>query len=207
MEQRTPEWHEARRGSLGASEIYNALAKTRSGAYSAARKNIIARMAAERLGGVSEGFITAAMQWGIDTEDSARMAYTLTTGRDVEQVGLYKHPDIEGTHASPDGLVGDDGLIEIKCPNTATHFETLITEVIEPRYVYQMQWQMACTGRHWCDFVSYDPRMADNLQLFIKRVERDETLLDTLQNEVKLLLVEVDDLVQATKAKYGIEEI
>jgi hypothetical protein len=111
----------------------------------------------------------------------------------VTEVGLFKHPNITGTHASPDGLVGNDGLIEIKCPITATHIETLKTGKIDPKYITQMQWQMALTERDWCDFVSYDPRMPEDLSLFIQRVERDPKRIDELFNDVLVFLQEVED--------------
>lgn len=116
------------------------------------------------------------------------MAYEARTGEFVSQVGLYRHPFIEGTHASPDGLVGETGLVEIKCPNSATHIETIKTAKIGTKYLYQMQWQMACADRQWCDFVSYDPRMPDNLRLWIKRVKRDDKLIAELEAGVATFL-------------------
>ena len=94
--------------------------------------------------------------------------------------------------ASPDGLVNDDGLIEIKCPNTATHIDTLLSESLPTKYFTQMQFQMACTGRKWCDFVSFDPRMPKELQLFVKRVDRDDAYIDMLEKEIVSFLKELD---------------
>jgi hypothetical protein len=122
----------------------------------------------------------------------------------VAVVGLFKHPTLLGTHASPDGLVGIDGLIEIKCPNTLTHIETLDSDKIDPKYLTQMQWQMFLTNRDWCDFVSFDPRMPDDLQLFIKRVERDPVRIKKLCEEVEKFLGEVDqmmDRIEKIRAK------
>lgn len=203
LEQGSPEWLAARCGSLGASQVAEALARTKSG-WGAGRKNASARIVAERLTGVpAESFTNAAMQWGNDQEPAARSDYSFVTGHEVALIGLVKHPEIAGTHASPDGLVGDDGLVEIKCPNTATHIETLLREKIDGKYVTQMQWQMACTGRRWCDFVSYDPRVIANMQLFIKRFERDDDAIAEMEREVRAFLAEVDETVAALEAKYG----
>jgi len=196
--QRSPEWYAERCGSLGASQLADALAKTKSG-WGASRANLRAKLVVERLTGQQdEGFIrSAAMQWGVDKEEEARIAYSFVTGRDVSEVGLYKHPTIVGTHASPDGLVGWTGCIEIKCPNSATHIETLKSNLIAHRYLLQMQWQMACTDREWCDFVSFDPRMPDHLMLYIQRVQRDDDMLKILESEVIEFLAEVDADVKA----------
>lgn len=197
VEQGSDGWHYHRCGSLGASQVHDVLAKTKSG-YTAARANTKARMVAERLTGVTQDtFKSSAMQWGNDTEPQARSAYSFFTGNPVLNVGMYKHAFMAGTHASPDGLVGDDGLIEIKCPNTATHIETLKTEKIDPKYITQMQWQMALTGRVWCDFVSYDPRMPEDLSLFIKRVPRDPQMIADLMKQVEEFLGEVDADIKA----------
>jgi len=196
--QRSPEWYAERCGSLGASQLADALAKTKSG-WGASRANLRAKLVVERLTGQQEeGFVrSAAMQWGVDKEEEARIAYSFVTGRDVVEVGLYKHPTIIGSHASPDGLVDEDGCIEIKCPNSATHIETLKSNLIAHRYLLQMQWQMACANRKWCDFVSFDPRMPDHLMLYIQRVQRDDDMLKILESEVSEFLAEVDEDVKA----------
>lgn len=195
--QRSPEWFAARCGSLGASQLADALAKTKSG-WGASRANLRAKLVVERLTGQQEeSFASAAMQWGVDKEEEARIAYSFLTGRTVVEVGLYKHPTIIGTHASPDGLVDDDGCIEIKCPNSATHIETLKSNLVAHKYLLQMQWQMRCADRQWCDFVSFDPRMPDHLMLYIQRVQRDDDMLATLESEVGTFLAEVDADVKA----------
>ncbi|MGL4641093.1 MAG: lambda exonuclease family protein [Shewanella sp.] len=195
--QRSPEWFAARCGSLGASQLADALAKTKSG-WGASRANLRAKLVVERLTGQQEeSFTSAAMQWGVDKEEEARIAYSFLTGRNVVEVGLYKHPTIIGTHASPDGLVDDDGCIEIKCPNSATHIETLKSNLVAHKYLLQMQWQMRCADRQWCDFVSFDPRMPDHLMLYIQRVQRDDDMLATLESEVGTFLAEVDADVKA----------
>lgn len=204
IEQRSDEWFAARCGSVGASQIFDLMATTRNGTPTAGRVNLKAKLVIERLTGVQEdGFKSAAMQWGIDQEANARTAYEAHTGEFVTEVGLYRHPTIKGTHASPDGLVGDDGLVEIKCPNSATHIEALKTQKIDRRYILQMQWQMACVGRQWCDFVSYDPRMPERLQLFIQRVERDNKLVAEIEAAVTEFLTEVVGDVEALNAIGG----
>ena len=202
IEQRTDEWYAARCGSLGASAIADALSKLKDGKTPGATStNLRAKLVVERLTGIQEdGFKSGPMQHGIDNEDAARMAYEAHTGEFVAQVGLIKHPTIEGTHASPDGLVGDTGLVEIKCPNSSTHIETLKTGKIPTKYVYQMQWQMVCTDRQWCDFVSYDPRLGEGLQLFVKRVERNNAKIAELEAGVIEFLEGVKSDVEALQA-------
>jgi putative phage-type endonuclease len=195
--QRSPEWFAARCGSLGASQLADAIAKTKSG-WGASRANLRAKLVVERLTGQQEdGFASSAMIWGQEKEDDARTAYSFVTGNHVTEVGLYKHPTIIGSHASPDGLVGDDGCIEIKCPNSAAHIEVLKTKQIAHKYILQMQWQMACADRQWCDFVSFDPRMPDHLMLYIQRVQRDNDMIAILESEVAAFLAEVDQDVKA----------
>jgi putative phage-type endonuclease len=190
--QGSAEWRQARCGSLGASRVADALAKTRSG-WGASRANLMAELIAERLTGVpAESFTSAAMQWGTVTEPDARAAYEFRHDVDVTLVGLVRHPSIPMTHASPDGLVGDDGLVQIKCPNTSTHIDTLLGGSILGAYVKQMHWEMACTGRAWCDFVSFDPRLPEEHRLFVKRVPRDDKLIAELEREVETFLAEVD---------------
>jgi len=157
-------------------------------------------------GNAPDTFTNAAMQWGTQTEPDARAAYEFMHDVDVELVGLVKHPTISGTHASPDGLIGRDGLVEIKCPNSATHIETLLGEEISGRYVTQMQWQMACTGRKWCDFVSFDPRLPASMQLFVKRIERDQKRIEELETLVREFLAELDGKVRALREKYELKE-
>lgn len=191
IEQNTPEWLQARCGSLGASAVSEALSRTKSG-WGAGRANVKARLVIERLTNTpQDSFKSSAMQWGHDQEDAAANAYSFLTGNTVEVCGIFKHPTIEGTHASPDRLVGEDGLVEIKCPNSATHLDTLLSKKIPGNYVTQMQWQMAVTGRKWCDFVSFDPRFPESKQVFIQRVERDDKVIANLEKEVAAFLEEV----------------
>lgn len=200
--QGSPEWHACRLGKVTASRVADVVARTKSG-YSASRANYAAQLIVERLTGQpTEGYTNTAMQWGTETEPDARITYEFYTGADVEQVSFIDHPRIVLTGASPDGLVGNDGLIEIKCPNTATHLETLTTQSVAGKYITQMQWQMAVTGRHWCDFASYDPRLPEHLRLFVKRVQRDDELIRELEAEVIAFLKEIDDKLAALDALY-----
>ncbi|MFP5078262.1 lambda exonuclease family protein [Rhizobium sp. YIM 134829] len=186
--QGSPEWHALRCGKVTASRVADVVARTKSG-WGASRSNYAAELIAERLTGVAaEGFTNAAMQWGTDQEPNARLAYEFMQNVTVEQIAFVVHPRIGDSGASPDGLVGEDGLVEIKCPNTATHIDTLIKQDIPAKYITQMMWQMACTGRQWCDFVSYDPRLPESMQLFVKRVTRDDAVIDELETAVAVFL-------------------
>jgi putative phage-type endonuclease len=197
MIQGSDEWKAARLGRVTASRVADLMAKTKS-SWGASRKNYMAELIAERLTGVpAESYMNAAMQHGIDTEPQARAAYEFFCDATVEQVGFIEHPLIKMAGASPDGLVLDDGLVEIKCPNTATHIETILTREIPGKYVTQMQFQMACTGRAWCDFVSFDPRMPEHLRLFTKRVVATPSYILELEHEVREFLKELDATLAA----------
>ena len=192
VEQGTPEWFAARLGNVTASRVSDVIVRTKSG-YSASRENYMAQLICERMTNtVAESFSNAAMQWGTETEPFARAAYESYADVLVDQVGYVPHPSIERAGASPDGLVDADGLLEIKCPNTATHIDTLLNNQVPTKYITQMQWQMACTGRAWCDFVSFDPRLPNGLQLFVKRVELDAEYVAMLEEEVTKFLAELD---------------
>ena len=192
--QRSEAWFTQRLGKVTASRVADVIAKTKSG-YSASRDNYMADLIVERLTGQkASSFSNAAMEWGTEQEPHARAAYSAATGELVEEVGFIDHPRIANSGASPDGLVGD-GLVEIKCPATSTMLETLLADKVPPKYIPQMQWQMACTGRKWCDFVSYDPRLPDHLRLFVKRVERDDAYIRMLEGEITLFLAELEEKV------------
>lgn len=193
--QGSPEWFAARLGKVTASRVADIIAKTKTG-YSTSRENYMVELALERITGVRDNsFTNAAMQWGTEQEPFARAAYEARTGELVEEVGLMLHPRISDAGASPDGLVGKEGLIEIKCPNSTTHIRTLQNKKPQGHYVTQMMWQMACTGRVWCDFVSFDPRMPEGLQLFVTRIQRDDKVVETLEQEVLSFLADVDAMV------------
>jgi putative phage-type endonuclease len=192
MDQGTEEWFTIRIGKVTASRVADVIAKTKTG-YSASRDNYMAQLVCERLTGQKgESFTNAAMQHGTDTEPLARAAYEALRDVLVDEVGFVPHPSIIMAGASPDGLVGEDGLLEIKCPNTATHIETLLSQSVPGKYNTQMQFQMACTGRQWCDFVSFDNRLPEELQLFVKRVPRDNDFIKQMEDEVVKFLNELD---------------
>ena len=196
MEQRSPEWFAARCGKITASRMADVCARTKSG-YGAARANYMAELVVERLTGKpTEGFTNAAMQWGTDQEPFARDAYSARTGELVTETGFVPHPRIAMAGASPDGIVGT-GLVEIKCPNTASHIEYLLNPEPPQKYFYQMQWQMACCMADFCDWVSYDPRMPAHLQLLIVRIPRDDDTVRMLEHEVETFLAELDEKVKA----------
>ena len=202
MEQGTKEWLQARAGRVTASRVADIVAKTKSGP-AASRANYMAQLICERLtGSPVEGFKSAAMQWGTEMEPLARAAYEDRHGVLVVETGFIPHPTLSMAGASPDGLVGEDGLVEIKCPETATHLDTLLSGSVPGRYQIQMLWQMACTGRAWCDFVSFDPRLPANMQLFVARVERDEKKLVEISGEVEAFLGELDQKIQKLTEMY-----
>lgn len=205
--QGSPEWFAARLGKVTASRVADVIAQTKTGP-AAGRTNYAAELIVERLTGVApERFTNAAMQWGTDQEPAAREAYEFKTGAWVDQVGFIPHPRISNAGASPDGLVSTDGLVEIKCPNTATHLNTLTSGKPAVKYVTQMMWQMACTDRQWCDFVSFDPRLPEELRLFCVRVERDDDMIEALEAEVIGFLVEIDGRIAALSARYGVQPV
>jgi len=200
MQQRSAEWFTARLGRVTASRVADVIARTKNGP-SASRSSYMAELICERLTGAqAERFTNAAMQWGTDVEPAARDAYAFLHDADVTEIGFVPHPSIEDSGASPDGLVGDDGLVEIKCPATATHLDYLLTQAVPAKYVTQMQWQMACTGRAWCDFASFDPRLPANLQLWVKRVSRDEEMIARLEADVHAFLAELAEKVATLRA-------
>ena len=194
MEQRTDEWFAARIGKVTASRVADVIAKTKSG-YGVGRANYLADLVVERLTGQkAQGFSNAAMEWGTQTEPQARAAYSAKTGILVEEVGFIDHPTVAMSGASPDGFA-EEGLIEVKCPNTSTMLEYILDGKPPQKYVTQMQWQMACTDRPWCDFVSFDPRLPERLQLLVVRVPRDDDYIAMLETEVRKFLAEVDEKV------------
>lgn len=193
--QGTAEWHAIRVGKVTASRVADVIAKTKTG-WGASRANYMAELVAERLTGTAaEGFTSAAMQWGTEKEPDARAAYEFQTDANVELIGFVSHPTIAASGASPDGLIGDDGLVEIKCPNTATHIETLLGNAVPAKYVTQIFWQMACTGRMWCDFVSFDPRLPESMRLFIRRLHRNDAEIARLEDLITQFLGELDQKV------------
>lgn len=195
IEQGTNAWQSARCGKVTASKVADLMAKTKSG-YSTSRDNYMAQLVVERITNTkAESYSNAAMDWGTTQEPFARAAYEAFTGYMVEEVGFVPHPTIAWAGASPDGLVENDGLVEIKCPNTATMIDTLLTGKVPQKYFIQMQMQMACTNRAWCDYAVFDPRMPAKAQLFIKRVPRDAAFIAEMEAEIINFLAEVDKQV------------
>jgi len=195
IEQRSDAWHQQRLGRVTASRVADVIAKTKSG-YSASRENYMAQIICERITGkVADSFTNAAMLHGVEQEPFARAAYELSKDVMVEEVGFVPHPNILMAGASPDGFVGVNGLVEIKCPNTATMIETLLTKKCPQKYFTQIQFQLACTDRVFCDYVVFDPRMPKHLQLFVTRIERDEDYIAHIEEEIQTFLAEVDEKI------------
>ena len=199
MPQGSPEWLAARAGKVTASRINDVMAAKTTAAYRDYRAQIVA----EILTGQPQesGFTNAAMQWGTEQEKFARVEYEMFCAWTVDEVGLVIHPTIEQGAASPDGLVSTDGLVEIKCPKTSTHLQTLVDKKQPRQYENQMLWQMACTGRQWCDFVSYDPRLPEDLQLFVHRFDRNEKRIEEIEAAIKQFLSEVNEMIDKIKEK------
>ena len=201
IKQGTEEWHQIRLGKVTASRVSDVMSKIKSG-ESTGRKNYKMDLVVERLTNTpTSSFTNAAMAWGTETEPLARMAYEVHSGNFVETVAFIQHPSIEWFGCSPDGLIGSEGNLEIKCPNTSTHIDYLLAGVTPAKYVPQMQTQMACTGRLWTDFVSYDPRLPPELQLFVVRLDRDEAYIQQIEDEVKQFLDEVEQIYSQLKAR------
>jgi putative phage-type endonuclease len=207
-EQQTEQWFTDRLGKVTASRLADVLAKTKTG-YSASRTNYMTQLVLERITKTrAESYSNAAMAWGNEQEPFARAAYETHTGQMVEEVGFIQHPDIEDAGASPDGLVGDDGMVEIKCPSSSTALECWLIHAqggnpVDAKYYAQMQWQMRCANRSWCDYVVFDPRMPAKAQLFVFRVQRNAEFLKIAEDEVITFLTEVDIKVAALKQIIG----
>ena len=201
FEQGTPEWLAARAGRVTASRIPDVMAKIKTG-EAATRRDYRAQIIAEILTGQPQGdtFTNEAMRWGTEQEPFARAAYEMASGFMVDQVGFVLHPTIDRAGASPDGIVDMDGLVEIKCPKTATHLQYVLDKAVPTQYQPQMLWQMACTGAAWCDFVSFDPRLPDDLQLFVVRFNRDQARIDAMEAEVIAFLAEVDETLSRLRS-------
>ncbi len=199
--QGSPEWFTMRLGKVTASKIADVMSKGKSGAESAGVRNYRAQLVCERLTGQrEETYTNGAMQRGTDLEPLARECYEFMTGYTVEQIAFVDHPHVPMSGASPDGCIEAEGLTEIKCPNTATHIDYLLEGKAPSVYVPQMMWQMACTGRKWCDFVSYDPRLPEELQMFVVRLHRDDGMIADMERSVMLFNESVDRMIADLKA-------
>ncbi len=209
-EQRSEEWRQARAGKVTASEISNVLAKGRTKNQEAlTRANYRAQIIAEILTGrpAEDTLSTGPMRWGIANERYAKAAYEAQCDVLVDNVGFVIHPTIKRFGASPDGLVGDDGIVQFKCPNTATHLTCLLRGDIPAEHLPQIHTELACAGpqRVWCDFVSFDPRLPEDLQLFVKRLPRDEKAIEEIETEVERFNDEIDDVLLALSSRRDLE--
>ncbi|QEE11715.1 YqaJ viral recombinase family protein [Bartonella krasnovii] len=205
MEQRTAEWFQARLGKVTASNVYNVLSKTAKGMPTSKYEDYKIKLMTERLTEeISQSYITPAMQWGIDYEEDPLREYAFIYDTEVTRCGFIQHPTIQMAGASPDGLIGEDGLIEIKCPQSSNHLRFFIDGNIKSEYYAQMQFQMACTGRKWCDFMSYNPNFvgkSTGLRMKIKRINRDEEQIEQINQAVEIFLAEIDQEMQKILAK------
>lgn len=197
--QRSEDWHADRCGKATASRVKDISAKPKTGkAYNALTLTILT----ERLTGVQEETpTTGPMQWGIDQEVHAITAYENETGNFVVGTGLVNHPAIKMSGASPDGLVDQDGQLEVKCPNSQTHLNTVLTKEVPGEYIPQITWQLACTRRKWCDFVSYDPRLPEYLQLVIIRVFAKDLDIAGIEQSVIKFNQKIDQIVAELNPK------
>ncbi|UTO29105.1 lambda exonuclease family protein [Bartonella harrusi] len=196
MEQRTAEWFQARLGKVTASNVYNVLSKTAKGLPTSKYEDYKIKLMTERLTGeISQSYITPSMQWGIEHEEDALKEYEFIYDADVIKCGFIPHPTIEMAGASPDGLIGEDGLVEVKCPQSTTHLRFFMYDEIKPEYIAQMQFQMACTGRKWCHFISYNPQFvgrSTGLRMKVKRIHRDDEQIEQLTKAVEVFLAEIE---------------
>ena len=214
MQQGSEEWKQARCGRVTASRVHDIVAVTRSGGFTSGRKNYMADLVIERLTGrPAPSYQSAAMLRGIETEPEARFAYALAKGVEVEEVGFVPHPTIDMAGCSPDGLVDRDGLCEFKCPDTSQMIEVLLGAAPNLNYVSQCHFQMACTGRQWCDLVTYDNRLPPGktpddpgMQLHIIRIHRDDKIIAKLDIEVEQFLIDLDATVDLLRKRYLREE-
>ena len=200
FEQGSEQWLQARAGLVTASRIEDVLAKIKTG-EAAARRDYRSQIVAEILTGKpqEDGYINAEMQWGLDNEALAVSAYEVSRQTLTDAVGLVLHPTIERAGASPDRVTGK-GLLEVKCPKTATHLQYLLAGEVPPKYQPQMLWQMACAEAEFCDFASFDPRLPTELQLFVVRFPRDDKRIAEMETEVRKFLAEVDELLGRLQA-------
>ena len=208
-EQNTPLWHATRAGKCTGSRIADVTAKGKNGAPSAMRATYLGELVAERLSGSQpmDGFMSAAMKWGRDQEEVACASYAIMYDAEPTKVGFVLHPTLDDAGASPDRIVGERGCMQVKCPNTICQIDWLLGGSIEGKYIKQMQWEMLCAEREWCDFVGFDPRLPPELQLYVKRIPRDDKMIADLEREVKIFLNDVSETVEKLRKLYLPQEI
>jgi putative phage-type endonuclease len=201
--QNTPQWIRQRVGKVTASRMAD-VPRGKKGASSAARESYILEVLYEWVTDRAyEYYVSAAMQWGTDHQAEAIATYTLVTGNEVKPAPFVQHSVYANSGASPDGYIGSDGLVEVKCPTSVTHLKMLLTEEVPEQYVLQVQWQLECSGRQWCDFVSHDNRLPPGLQLFCQRAERDDKVIAMLRDEVEAFIYEVRERYDRIRARMG----
>lgn len=193
------QWLSERAGKLTASRMADAIAFKRDGTPTAARSQYMRELLAERItGDTVRHYVNDAMQWGLDHEDEGKGAYEAETGIMLEPCGFVEHPTIHYFGATPDALIGRDGLFELKCPTTATFLEWRIAGVVPEEHKPQMIAQLACTGRDWCDFVAYDPRIRDeSKRLFIRRFEPTADEIFAIEKAAVDFLAELEKMFEA----------
>ena len=197
IEQGTEAWLEIRRGKVTASKMKDVMAKGRGKEPSKTRQKYMTQLLVERLTGQSEDFyVNAAMEWGTEHEPQARLVYEFLHDVEVKQIAFADHPTVEMFGASPDGLIGDDGGLEIKCPLSSTHIEWMLADEVPVEHVKQMMTCMAVTGRKWWDFMSYDPRMPQHLQTFVKRLDRDEQMVVKIEDATQKFNAELSERIE-----------
>lgn len=196
IEQGSDEWKVARLGHVTASNMADVMSKGKGSGEAIGRYKYKVRLVAERLTQTAaESFSNAAMEWGVEQEQFACIEYESRLETFVDKTGFWLHPEIKWLGVSPDRLVDSDGLIEVKCPNTTTHLNYWLENKIPTDYYKQIQCQLWVTGRQWCDFVSYDPRLPKRNQLLVIRAERDESLIKEMEAETLKFLDEVESLI------------
>lgn len=198
--QGSEEWIEARIGLATGSKFKVLQAKASKGSTVRGKtsKDYMKQLAAERLTGLPcVSYKDANMDWGTDNEAGARVVYQAIYGVTVDEVGFVQLDDNVGV--SPDGLVGDDGMIEIKCPKTTTHIDTILRNKVPAEYIPQIQGNMWVCDRQWCDFISFDPRMKST-RIWVIRVERDQKYIDNLKREVIGFVLELKELIEKINA-------
>ena len=196
IQQQSPEWLHERCGSVTASRIAD-IGKLKSGKPSEKRRKYMLELLTETItGNVTEHYVSVPMQFGIENEGLARTTYEMERGVEVEKIGYVRHASIPRCGASPDGLIGEHGLVEIKCPNTTTHLEYILSGEVPDDYKPQMMWQMACSGRAWCDFVSFDPRLPSDFWLFVMRYYRDDKAIASMEADVTAFIAELNEMCE-----------
>lgn len=195
-------WLQGRLGKITASRMEDVIKRLKSGAESAARRDYKLDLIAERLSGRSEDhYVSPEMEWGIDNEQYARAAYEIGCDVMVDQVGFVLHPTMNFSGGSPDGIVGKDGLIEIKCGKTTTHLKWMQAGIVPEEHQAQIQWNLCCTGRQWADFISFDPRLPEGLRIFVVRMLRDDKRIAEMEEEVVRFNDEIEFALKGLRAR------